>query len=401
MYIPEWKKNLAVMWFAQLTGMGAITGVMAFLPLYIPELGITTVEETEIWSGVLMGIASLTAALAGPHWGAIADRHGRKPMVERVMGAFFIIMVCMGFVTDVYQLLILRILQGIFGGFTAAALALVTSITPPQEIGFTLGIYQTAMIAGGAFGPMLGGLISDHFGYRQAFIVFGLLCLLSLIIIHFAVTERFVATKQTDKQSVFQQIRSVISLPGLGLILIVQFLVQFSVMNIAPVLPLYVQSLAPSLIYIASASGAIIAVSGLTSALASAVMGNISKRVSHRNILLVAAAFAAAFFAAQATAGNVLTLGAMRGLSGLCLGAMLPTINAVIFVLIPAEKRGVAYGVTTGAMQMGNVLGPLTGGAIALFFGIPAVFWFTAALFAIVTLWITLFVRDPETINPG
>lgn len=385
------------MWFAQLTGMGAITGVMAFLPLYIPELGITTVEETEIWSGVLMGIASLAAALAGPHWGAIADRHGRKPMVERVMGVFFIIMVCMGFVTDVYQLLILRILQGVFGGFTAAALALVTSITPPKEIGFTLGVYQTAMIAGSAFGPMLGGLISDHFGYRQAFIVFGLLCLISLIIIRFAVTEQFIATKQPEKQSVFRQIRSVISLPGLSLILIVQFLVQFSVMNIAPVLPLYVQSLAPGLLYIASASGAIIAISGLTSALSSAAMGNISKRFSHRSILLIAAAFATTFLAAQAMADNVLTLGTMRGLSGFCLGAMLPTINAVIFSLIPAEKRGVAYGVTTGAMQMGNVLGPLTGGAIALYFGIPAVFWFTAALFAIVTFWVTLFVRDPYT----
>jgi DHA1 family multidrug resistance protein-like MFS transporter len=366
--------------------------------LYIPELGVTTVEETELWSGVLMGVASLTAALAGPHWGAIADRHGRKPMVERVMGVFFIIMVCMGFVTDVYQLLVLRILQGAFGGFTAAALALVTSIAPPQEIAFTLGVYQTAMIAGGAFGPMLGGIISDHFGYRQAFIVFGLLCLLSLIIIHFAVTERFVAIKQTERQSVTKQIRDVISLPGLGIILIAQFLVQFSIMNIAPVLPLYVQSLAPGLVYIASTAGAIIAVSGLTSALASAVMGTMSKRFSHRNILLVAAAFSAIFFAAQAMSGNVLMLGAMRGLSGFCLGAMLPTINAVIYLLIPAEKRGVAFGVTSGAMQMGNVLGPLTGGAIALYFGIPAVFWFTAAIFIILAVWMKLLVQDPQPI---
>ncbi|MDR3591135.1 MAG: MFS transporter [Negativicutes bacterium] len=396
MNIPEWKKNLAVMWFAQLIGMGAITGVMAFLPLYIPSLGVNTVEETEVWAGVLMGVASLAAALAGPHWGAVADRHGRKPMVERVMGVFFVIMVAMGFVTDVYQLLVLRILQGIFGGFTAAALALVTSITPPREIGFTLGIYQTAMIAGGAFGPMFGGLVSDHFGYRQAFIAFGLLCLLSLVIIRFAVTERFVPVARTEKKPLLQEIRGIITVPGLGIILIVQFLIQFSIMNIAPVLPLYIQHLAPDLVYIASTCGAIIAVAGLTSALASAGMGQLSKRFDHRRILLVSAACSAVFFAAQAAASDVLILGIMRGLSGFFLGAMLPTINAVIFLLIPAEKRGVAYGITTGAMQMGNVFGPLTGGTLALYFGIPAVFWVTAGLFAAMAVWVLLYVRNPE-----
>jgi DHA1 family multidrug resistance protein-like MFS transporter len=369
---------------------------MAFLPLYIPELGITTVEETEVWSGILMGVASLAAALAGPHWGAMADRRGRKPMVERVMLAFFIVMVGMGFVTDVYQLLGLRIVQGIFGGFTAAALALVTSITPAEEIGFTLGIFQTAMIAGSAFGPMFGGLVADHFGYRQAFIAFGLLCLLSLLVIRFAVTERFVPARQADRQPVWREIKYVVALPGLAAMLFVQFLIQFSIMIISPVLPLYVQSLAPNLTYIASTCGAIIAIAGLTSALASAGVGQLSKRFAHQTTLTVAAAVAAVFFAAQALAPNVLVLGTMRGLSGLCLGAMLPTINAIIFLLIPAEKRGIAYGVTTAAMQLGNVIGPLTGGTLALYFGIPAVFWLTAALFALVAGYVAGYVRDPR-----
>jgi DHA1 family multidrug resistance protein-like MFS transporter len=392
--IPEWKKNLAVMWFAQLAGMGAITGVMAFLPLYIPQLGVSSESGIELWSGILVGIASFTAALAGPHWGAIADRRGRKPMVERVMAAFFVVMVLMGFVANVYQLLFLRIIQGIFGGFTAAALALVTSITPPSEVAFTLGIYQTAMIAGGAFGPMFGGIVADHLGYRQAFIAFGLLCLLSLVIIHFAVTEKFVPAQRESKQPLFQVIKQVITLPGIAIILTVQFLTQFSIMIIAPLLPLYVLSLAPNLTYIASTAGIIIAAAGLTSALASAAMGSLSKRFSHRFILLVASVFAALCFAAQAAATNIWTLGAMRALSGFFLGAMLPTINAFIYLLIPADKRGVAFGVTSSSMQMGNVIGPLTGGAIALYFGIPVVFWLTAILFILVAVWVGLFLKD-------
>lgn len=394
--LPEWKKNLAVMWFAQLAGMGAITGVMSFLPLYVPQLGITKLEEVEFWSGILMGVSSLFAALAGPHWGALADRKGRKPMVERVMLAFAIVMGLMALVTNVYQLLVLRIIQGIFGGFTAAALALVTSITPEEELGFTMGVFQTAMIAGSAFGPMFGGFVADHFGYRSAFVAFSLLCLASLTTIHFFVSERFVPVRQEAKPSVRGQVLQVLAIPGLKGMLFVQFLVQFAVQVIAPVLPLYVKTLAPNITYVASVCGAIISAAGLTSALASAVVGTLSKRIAHHTILFVGASLAALSFAGQALAPSVLTLGVLRGVSGLFIGSMLPSVNALISLLIPPAKRGVAFGVTTAASQMGNVLGPVTGGAIALSLTIPAVFWLTAGLFAVVAVWVALRVRDPR-----
>ncbi|WP_198003876.1 MFS transporter [Thermosinus carboxydivorans] len=101
-------------------------------------------------------------------------------------------------------------------------------------------------------------------------------------------------------------------------------------------------------------------------------------------------------FAGQALAGSVLTLGVLRGVSGLFIGAMLPSVNALISLLIPSAKRGVAFGVTTAASQMGNVLGPVIGGAIALSLSIPAVFWLTASLFAIVAVWVAWRVRDPR-----
>ncbi len=394
--LPEWKRSLAALWFAQLAGMGAITGVMAFLPLYVNDLGITSLEEAEVWSGILMGAAPLTAAIAGPYWGAFADRHGRKMLVVRVMFAFFVVMVLMGFVADVNQLLFLRLIQGVFGGFTAAALALVTSISPPEQITSTLGIFQTAMIAGSAFGPMFGGIISDHFGYRWAFIAFGLLCLLSLFIIRLAVVERFTPAPAAAKKPIWREIGSILVIPGLGITLAIQFLVQFAMMIIAPLLPIYVQVLSPGLTYIASASGAIIAAAGLTSAVAAAAMGNISKRLSHRTVLVTAAALSAVCFAAQAAADNVFLFGGMRAVSGFFLGAMLPTVNAIIYFLIPESKRGVAYGVTTTAMQLGIVLGPLSGGVLAVYLGIPSVFWLSALLFAAVAGGVML-VRSMPT----
>lgn len=388
--LPEWKKNLAALWFAQLAGMGAITGVMAFLPLYVQDLGITSLEEAEVWAGILMGATPLIAALAGPHWGAVADRHGRKLTVERVMIAFGIVMVLMGFVGSVYQLLFLRLVQGIFGGFTAAALALVTSISPPEQITSTLGIFQTAMIAGSAFGPMFGGIVSDHFGFRWAFMSFGILCVLSFFIVRFAVTERFTPAPATAKQPILREIRAIVTIPGMGLTLTIQFLIQFSMMIIAPLLPLYIPVLAPGLIYVASAAGTIIAVAGLTSAIASAAMGRLSRKYNHRTILAATAALSAVCFAAQAVAGNLFIFGGMRAVSGFFLGAMLPTVNAITYFLIPENKRGVAFGITTTSLQMGIVLGPISGGALAVYLGIPAVFWLSGLLFAAVAVGVLL-----------
>lgn len=396
MSLPEWKKNLAIMWLAQFVGMGAITGVLAFLPLYLPQLGITSLEDIELWAGVLMGVAPLCAGLASPYWGSVADRKGRKPMVERVMLMFGTVMFGMAFVTNVYQLFALRIVQGIFGGFTAAALALVTTVTPVEEIGFTLGMFQTAMIAGGAAGPMFGGLVADHFGYRQAFIAFGVLCLFSLLIIHFAVSERFTPVPQTAKPSMRRDITAILSIPGLKSMLVVQFLVQFSIQIIAPVMPLYIQTIVPDSPYLASICGTVIAVAGVTSAFASAGVGFITKRFGNKTVLATAAAIGAVFFGFQALATTVISLSILRGLSGLCLGAMMPTSNTIITFLIPAQRRGMAYGVTTGAAQMGNVMGPLTGGALALSFGLTSVFWVTALLFAATAVWVGWRIKEPQ-----
>lgn len=396
--LPQWKKSLAAMWFAQLAGMGAISGAVSFLPLYISRLGITSTEETELWAGILVAVAPLFAALSGPHWGALGDRHGRKIMTERVMFVMIFIIGAMAFVTNVYQLFALRLLQGLFGGFTASAIALVTSISPPDKISFTLGFFQTAMIAGGAFGPMFGGVIADAFGYNSAFIAFSLLSLLALFIIHMAVVEDFTPAPTKQKVPIWTQIRGVLAVDGLKAMLFIMFLIQFGVQAIVPVLPLYVQSLAPNSLYLASICGGIIAITGLTSALASASISKLTARIPHRCVLIGAAFFAALTFASQALATNVWALGVARGFSGLFMGAMLPTINTLVYLLIPAAQRGISYGVTSSAALLGSVLGPLSSGLLALQLGTKSVFWLTALLFAAVCLW-SFTLRTPQADN--
>lgn len=394
MIMAEWKKNLAIMWATQFTGMSAITGMISFLPLYVTVLGISDASEVAMWSGILMGSASFCAALSNPYWGAMADRKGRKPMVERVLFMYGLIIISMAFVSNVYQLLTLRILQGLCGGFVAAGTALVLSSTPPAQISFTVGMFQTSIIIGGAVGPMLGGLVADLFGYRQPFIVFGALCLCALGFVHFAVTEKFTPVVKSSQTSLKSTFRFICSLRDLRLMLLVQFLIQFAIQSMGPILPLYIRSIISDSSNLASISGTIIAIGGVMSAFASASMGMVSRRFSHKQILITASLLGAVSFLGQLAAENVISFALLRAINGLCIGAMIPSSNTIITYLIPESKRGAAYGITSGAGLMGNVLGPVCAGLFSLFFGISSIFWITSILFLCVSALLVVYAKD-------
>ena len=394
MKLAEWKKNLAVMWSTQFIGMSAITGMISFLPLYVTVLGISDASEVAMWSGILMGSASFCAALSNPYWGAMADRKGRKPMVERVLFMYGLIIISMAFVSNVYQLLTLRILQGLCGGFVAAGTALVLSSTPPAQISFTVGMFQTSIIVGGAVGPMLGGFVADSFGYRQPFIVFGSLCLCALVIVHFAVTEKFTPVVKSSQTSLKSTFRFICSLRDLRLMLLVQFLIQFAIQSMGPILPLYIRSIISDSSNLASISGTIIAIGGVMSAFASASMGMVSRRFSHKQILITASLLGAVSFLGQLAAENVISFALLRAINGLCIGAMIPSSNTIITYLIPESKRGAAYGITSGAGLMGNVLGPVCAGLFSLFFGISSIFWITSILFLCVSALLVVYAKD-------
>ena len=393
MLIDAWKKNLAIMWSTQFIGMSAITGMISFLPLYVTVLGISDADEVAMWSGILMGVASLCAALSNPYWGAMADRKGRKPMVEKVLFMYGIIIISMAYVTNVYQLLALRIMQGLCGGFIAAATALVLSMTPQEEISFTVGMFQTSIIVGGAVGPMLGGFVADYFGYRQPFIVFGMLCLFALAIIHFTVTETFTPVVKSSQTSLKSTFRYIWSLGDLRLMLLVQFLTQFAIQSIGPILPLYILTIVSDATNLASISGIIIAIGGVTSAIASASMGIVSRRFSHKQILITASLLGAVTFLGQLATGDIISFAVLRAINGLCIGAMIPSSNTIITYLIPESKRGAAYGITSGAGLMGNVLGPICAGLFSLVFGIASIFWITSILFLLVSALVLVYAK--------
>src|SRR5262245_3094801 len=127
--IPRWQKNQYIMTLASFTTFVGFTFVNPFLPLYLHrELGVESLQEVALWSGLLFSAAPLLAALSAPFWGSLADRFGYKVMVQRAIFSFIFIVGLMGFAQNVWHLLILRVLLGLLGGFNAMGMALITAI---------------------------------------------------------------------------------------------------------------------------------------------------------------------------------------------------------------------------------------------------------------------------------
>ena len=128
--MEDWKRNLYVIWVAELVAIAGFSFVFPFQPYYVQELGVTDLKQVEFWSGLLFAAQAIPMAIFAPIWGSLSDRYGRKLMVERAMFGGAVVLAAMGLVQNVQQLVILRVIQGALTGTVAAATSLVASSTP-------------------------------------------------------------------------------------------------------------------------------------------------------------------------------------------------------------------------------------------------------------------------------
>ena len=112
-----WEQNLFVLWFGTFMAGIGFSLVMPFMSLYIDTLGSYTTSQLNFWSGITFSSTFLVTTLISPWWGKLADQKGRKLMLLRASLGMAIVISLMGCVTSVYQLVALRLLQGIFSGY--------------------------------------------------------------------------------------------------------------------------------------------------------------------------------------------------------------------------------------------------------------------------------------------
>ena len=399
-----WRRNLFAATAAGFIGFTGFTLVMPFLPLYFQELGLRDVGAIALWSGLSLGVTPALTAILAPFWGRLADRFGRKLMVERSLVSFVVVMAAMAYVREPWHVFALRAVQGLFAGYGALTLTMAAESAPADKMPMAIGLAQTAQRLGPALGPVIGGVVAQLVGIRRAFFVSAAFYLTALVLVFVLyrepASERQAGARRTGPVS----FRDLLAFENFLLLMIVIFIVQVVDRSFGPVLPLFLGQLGVAAGRVALLSGILFSEAALAAALGHHMTGRLLRRATPRTLLVTAAGVAAATAGAYALAPPPSVLAAITPVFGLAVGVAMTTAYASAGGMIPRGAGGAGFGLLTTASLTGLAISPMLSGLLGAT-SIRAVFVLDAVVMALLALWVrrTMVQRPPmpaTTIDP-
>ncbi len=384
-----WRRNqIAITVAASMIFMG-FTLVTPFLPFYIETIGVTGQAAIAIWSGLLLSITPLLAALLGPFWGRLADRVGMKIMVQRVLFTLMIHWGLMYFTTDVWHVLFLRVLLGLFSGFGTMSVALVTLGCPRERIGRAVGTLQAAQILSTAAGPFLGGVLAEVIGIRNTYLVTCALCTAALALVMLLYRDcetsgeveapivisqagpvsegvrAVIPRSRAGRGAAPRPFREILAIPGFRAFLPLLFLANMVERSLFLIVPLFLTTLAwdgPSL---EATTGIILSAGALAGAASAWVLGRGIGTLAPAQLLVWSLFGGAVFVLSMGFSGSVLAFAFFRVLLGFAIGGVATQIYTIASAVIPNVGRASTYGVLSSAGVLGGALGPILCGSLS------------------------------------
>lgn len=380
--VPKlWQRNLHVLSIAVFFAGIAFSEVMPFLSLYIAELGDFTHRQLTTYSGLIFSVTYLVSTIVTPWWGQLADAHGRKPMILRAALGMSIAIGGMGLVTNVWELAVMRALQGAFAGFVSNSNALIATEVPKKQSGQALGTMMACFTGGNLLGPFLGGALATWFGYRMTFFLTGLILLMIFFASWKFVDEsnfKPIAVKNLGStKEVMAKLPSARMIIGLALTTLI---IQAANNSINPIISLYVRQLLHNSSQTTFIAGVIAALPGIATMTVASRLGHLGDRIGTQRILIFGFILNTIVFIPTAFVRNTWELGICRFLIGIGDACLFPQVQTLLTKNSPAEYTGRVFSWNQSAMYIGNIAGSLLGGWVAGQWGFSAVFLWTAGL---------------------
>jgi len=374
--------------------------VMPVLPTLIVQMKGGSLSDAARTGGALLIAFAAAQFFAGPIFGSLGDRFGRRPVLLAAMGAFAVDYGLMAFAPTIGWLFLGRIIAGVAGAIHGPASAVLADVTPPEKRGETFVLIGAAFGAGFIIGPAIGGLLVG-FGPRAPFFVAGALAVLNVVWMAVAMPETLQPTDRRPfewrRANAFGAFKPLFHAGGAAPLLIVAFCWQIGQMVYPATWAFWCEirfGWSPHLI------GLSLAMSGVTMALTQVfITGRAIRRFGEARTVMIGMTVAIVTFTAInfVTAGwMVFALIALGSLTGL----VFPGINALLSRSVDSANQGALQGGMASLGSVAEVLGPLAMAQTLAFgteHGTPgAAFLLAAGLAAaaLVVLWIGI-VRRP------
>ncbi|MDZ7400022.1 MAG: MFS transporter [candidate division KSB1 bacterium] len=138
----------------------------------------------------------LAAAMFLVPFGKLADIYGRKRVFMWGIAIYTIASILTALSSTSLQLIAARVIQGVGGAMIfGTGVAILTSVFPPHQRGRVLGINVAAVYSGLSLGPFMGGILTQHWGWRSIFWINTGLGIITLLFVLWKLTGEWAEAK--------------------------------------------------------------------------------------------------------------------------------------------------------------------------------------------------------------
>jgi DHA1 family multidrug resistance protein-like MFS transporter len=352
----------------------------AFTPLYLPQLGVGK-ADVAAWTGVIVTISSLVGIPFLPMWGALADRYARQPIIVRSYLVHFIAGVVSLMAGNVWVFVIGRSIMSFSLGNSGLMMTTLSERAPSQRQGLAFSIMSSAAPVGAFVGPLLGGPVVDHWGFRTLLGIDAALMLVVMVALTFGYRDTYKASSQGSLLRMSaESVNLILRSPRLRTLFPALILLFAGWLLAFTYVPLAVATFYPGDTQ-GSMVGLIMGIGGLAALILSPVIGALGDRYGLWRVLFLAASLEVILWPLPFFTRGLFSFGLMwTVINGVASGVFAISFS-VLAKSTTTQTRGRVMAFAYLPLNIGSVLGPAIGSLITQQSVFP-VFPFAAVLTA-------------------
>ncbi|RBP80563.1 MFS transporter [Marinomonas rhizomae] len=366
-------RALCLLLISTLTVMSNIT-IAPALPGLANEFSGT--PETDFLVKMLLPIPALFVVIFAPVFGWTADRFGRRNQIIIATIVFSITGAAGAQLQGLEAIAISRAILGIcVAGLMTAVTSLISDYYSGQKRSQFMGLQQAFSSVGGILFIVTAGYLANT-SARLSFYIYAV-AILFVPLIFLSITENKHIVHLSDHQQDNKNTRWKRPLIGCSILIFCHFMVFYILPTQIPFFMLEIGITDPS------KSGLAIGVGTFLSALSSIFFGKLVAKIQSYGVALIGfiAMGLGMLVLSQAASFSLVILGC--GLMGICMGLVMPNFMAKGMELVPSNKRGLASGVLTNSIFIGQFVSPFITSALITKLGYSD-FYFLAGAFTFV-----------------
>jgi len=351
----------------------------AFTPIFLHDLGMAQSQIPQM-VGIIAAIVGAAGIPFLPFWGALADRYSRQPIVVRSFVVYIIAGMLSVLAGNVWVFVLGRSLMSLSLGNSGLMLTTLSERTPPHRQGFAFAVMSSASPVGGFVGPLIGGPIVDHYGFRTLMWINVVLMILVVLSLSFGYYDSY---RGKSRDSIWHMagdsIRVSFQAGRVRTLFIAFFLLYAGWMLVYSYLPVVITSLYKGN-NPASTIGYILGAGGILAMILSPIFGSLADRFGHWRILMLGAALETILWLVPFWTRSLIPFAIIACLiSGIAAAVFSISFN-VLSSSASADIRGRVMSFAYLPVNVGFSFGPLLASQLVkldLFYIFPTAFLFT------------------------